>query len=87
MEPIDKPAPVRRADPRAALAWIGERPGRVALVVLLLAAAGACSVLGWLRWQQPFARWSFALLCWAAAALLAGSTRHGGLRGGASGRR
>ncbi|WP_298435128.1 hypothetical protein [Ottowia sp.] len=53
MEPIDKPAPVRRADPRAALAWIGERPGRVALVVLLLA----------------------------------GSTRHGGLRGGASGRR
>lgn len=68
-EPDDR-SPVARADWRTALAWATRHPARAALVALLLALAGAASVLGFLRWHHAVARWSFAMLCWAVAAVI-----------------
>lgn len=62
--------PVRRGDLRAALAWIAASRTRRVLVALLLVCGGAASSLGYLRWQQPVARWSFALLFWILAVVV-----------------
>ena len=61
---------VRRSNLRYALSWTLHRRHRVALVVMLLALAGAGSVLGLLRWQHPYLRWSFAAVCWLVAAFV-----------------
>ena len=58
---------VRRSDWRAAFSWIAASRARTLLVALLLTCAGFASVLGLLRWEAPFMRWSFAVICWAVA--------------------
>jgi hypothetical protein len=63
--------PVRRSDWRSAIRWVYGSRSRARFVVVLLAAAGICSVLGLLRWQGDLARWSFAALCWSMAAMVA----------------
>lgn len=63
--------PVRRSDLRHALRWVLRQRQRTAFVVLLLLLAGLFSACGWLRWQLPLMRWSFAAGCWLAASLLA----------------
>lgn len=70
--------PVRRSDFRYALGWIlNSRPRAVALAILLM-LAGAGSVLGVLRWQGLYPRWSFAVICWLTVAFIVKrlSTQH-----------
>jgi len=66
---------VSRSDLRVALAWCTQSSTRAALVVLFLALAGVASALGFLRWHHPYARWSFAVLCWIAAAVVVAAAR------------
>lgn len=70
MTSIEERKAVRRSDLRYALAWTLHHPYRAALVVILLALAGAGSVFGLLRWQHPYLRWSFAAVCWLVAAFV-----------------
>lgn len=58
------PQTVRRSDLRAAIAWTFRSRRNTIFVITLFATAGLSSVLGLLRWQAPFLRWSFAGLCW-----------------------
>lgn len=34
-------------------------------MALVMLVAGFASIEGWLRWSEPFARWSFAVWAWA----------------------
>ena len=61
---------VHRSDLRHALEWTLQRTHRVLLVACLLTLAGTGSVLGLLRWQHPYMRWSFAIICWLLAAIV-----------------
>ena len=61
---------VHRSDLRYALEWTLQRPHRAVLIVCLLTLAGLGSSLGLLRWQHPYLRWSFAIICWLPAAIV-----------------
>ena len=61
---------VSRADLQVTLQWLRSQRAGAFLLILILLLAGLASVFGLLRWQADFARWSFALLCWAASALV-----------------
>ena len=67
MTTTDENKAVGRSDLRYALAWTLRRPYRAVFVVVLLALAGAGSVIGILRWQHVYFRWSFAVICWLVA--------------------
>lgn len=60
-----------RADLRVARDWLRDRLGGAVLVSVVLMASGIASAAGMLRWQAPFARWSFAALCWGGCLLVA----------------
>ena len=68
--------PMRRTTLRTALAWTLQRRSHTVLVVLLCALAGISSALGLLRWQHPYARWSFAALCWCVAVIVMVTARN-----------
>lgn len=65
---------VKRYDLRATMAWLRSTPWAAVFVTLLMLSAGLASIFGWLRWSDPFLRWSFALICWVTAAWVALST-------------
>lgn len=62
---------VRRSDWRSALGWASRNRGNAAFLAILFVAAGLCSALGLLRWQEGYMRWSFAALCWVLAVIVA----------------
>lgn len=61
---------VARSAWRAAFAWALQSRTHTALIALLFLLAGIASTLGLLRWQHPYARWSFAVGCWALAVIV-----------------
>jgi hypothetical protein len=60
-----------RADLKLSQQWLRSHRAGAFLILAILLLAGFASVFGLLRWQADIARWSFALLCWAASALVA----------------
>ena len=62
---------VSRSNLRVTVSWLQDNRTAALLLIALLVSAGAASVFGLLRWQAAEARWSFALLSWAASAIAA----------------
>ena len=65
---------------RTALAWTLESARHTAYVVVVFSLAGLASALGWLRWQDPALRWSFAVICWAVVVAVLVLARGAGTR-------
>jgi len=61
---------VARWDLRVTAAWLRGHWSRPLYVFALLAFSGLASVMGWLKWQPAFMRWSFAVVCWTAACVV-----------------
>ncbi len=61
------PAKIPRWDVRESHKFLKAHPWAALGMALVLLFAGFASIEGWLRWSEPFACWSFAMLVWAGS--------------------
>jgi hypothetical protein len=67
----------RRFDLNVTHRVLGENPALAIVCAVVLTGAAAASLLGLLRWDGAFARWSFALLAGAGAIYCIARARSG----------